>query len=369
MIRMTLRTRPLAAMLAALFLAACGGDGVESVNETPPSHSAGYTQIVAFGDSLTDAGTFNPTTADADPSNDSASGLMFTTKPGGTWAGYIAANLGLPLTPNQQVNFGIVGAGGKVTELGGTDYAEGGARLEVDAANGGVATQTIPGVGTVPVQGATSRSIKTQIDDYLAEHGGAFNDGQLVLIQAGANDFFNFFSTTPPANLQAAAPAFLQATVTSVVTQIGRLKAAGATHIIYANLPELGYTPQFLALGPTTAGLATQLSASYNAAVAQQLAAMDVMVFDTAKLIRDVVASPATYGFANVTTPACNSYTTPGNPATLSALICSPNTLVAPKADLTYLFADGIHPTARAHAIWADQVTASLLATEVASVH
>ncbi|GLS05569.1 hypothetical protein GCM10007860_27250 [Chitiniphilus shinanonensis] len=367
MIRMPLRTRPLAAALTALFLAACGGDGVESVNETPPSHSAGYTQIVAFGDSLTDAGTFNPTTADADPSNDSATGLMFTTKPGGTWAGYIAANLGLSLTPNQQVNFGIVGNGGKVIELGGTDYAEGGARLEVDAANGGVTTQTIPGIGTVPVQGATSRSIKTQIDDYLAEHGSAFNDGQLVLIQGGANDFFNFFSTTPPANLQTAAPAFIQATVTSLVTQIGRLKAAGASHIIYANLPELGYTPQFLALGPTVAGQATALSQSYNNAVAQQLGAMGVTVFDTAKLIRDVVAAPANYGFTNVQTPACNSYTTPGNPATLSALICSPSTLVAPKADLTYLFADGIHPTARAHAIWADQVTATLLADQVAA--
>lgn len=343
---------------AAVVVSGCNDDGYTSSVQPPSGNSQSFAQVVAFGDSLSDAGTYNPTTADANPANDSPSGLTFSTKPGSTWAVYVAGTFGHPLLPNQQVNFGIVGNGGKVMQLGGLNYAEGGARVDVDAPNGGVVMQTIPGVGTVPVQLATSRAIKTQIDDYLAEHGNAFNDGQLVLIQGGANDFFGFLGQVAAGQASPAnAAAVVTAVATSMVTQVGRLRSAGATHIIYSNLPDLGKTPQF----STTplAPLATQLATAYNAAVATQLNAWGVHVFDTAALINQVVASPATYGFTNATTPACNSYTTPGNPATLSSLICSPTTLVAPGADITYVFADGVHPTSRSHAVWADQVTAT----------
>lgn len=342
----------------SVLMSACNDEGYESRVIPPASQSQGFSQIIAFGDSLSDAGTYNPTTADTNPDNDSPSGLIFSTKPGSTWAVYVAATYGHVLHPNRQVNFGVVGAGGQIIELGGLNYAEGGARIEVDAPNGGVVMQTIPGVGTVPVQLATSRSIKSQIDDYLAEHGNAFNDRQLVLIQGGANDFFTFLGQVAADPTQAAnASAVITSTVTAMVTQVGRLKAAGATHIIYSNLPDLGLTPQFRST--PLAGLATTLATNYNAAVATALNGLGVNVFDTSALIQQVVAAPDTYGFTNVTTPVCTSLTTPGNPASLSALICSPTTLVAAGADLTYLFADGVHPTARAHALWSDRVTAT----------
>lgn len=342
----------------SVVMSACDDEGYQSSVVPPSSESQGFSQVVAFGDSLSDAGTYNPTTADTNPANDSPTGLTFSTKPGSTWAVYVAATYGHVLQPNRQVNFGVVGNGGAVMELGGLNYAEGGARIDVDAANGGVVMQPIPGVGTVPVQLATSRSIKTQIDDYLAEHGNAFDDEQLVLIQGGANDFFGFLGQVAAnPSLAANAPTVIANTVTSMVTQVGRLKAAGATHIIYSNLPDLGLTPQFRST--PLAGLASTLSANYNAAVATSLNGLGVNVFDTSALIQQVAASPSTYGFTNVTTPVCTSLTTPGNPASLSALICSPTTLVAPGADLTYLFADGVHPTARAHALWSDQVTAA----------
>ncbi|HEU4484245.1 MAG TPA: SGNH/GDSL hydrolase family protein [Povalibacter sp.] len=346
------------ALVIALFVSACNEDGNESKVNPPPASTQTITQVVAFGDSLSDAGTYNPTTADTDPANDSPSGLIFSTKPGTTYAVYVAGAYGKTLLPNQQVNFGVVGNGGVVMDLGGLDYAEGGARITVDAPNGGVVMQSIPNVGTLPVQLATSRSIKTQIDDYLSEHG-SFSDNQLVLIQGGANDLFLFLGQVAADPSQAAnAATVITETVTAMVTQIGRLKASGASHVIYSNLPDLGLTPQF----STTplAGLATTLATNYNAAVAAQLNAMGgVHIFDTAALIHDVVASPSSYGFTNATAPACNSYTTPGNPATLTSLICSPATLVAPGADITYVFADGVHPTARAHALWADQLTAA----------
>ncbi len=356
--------RPLAALMTTLLLVACGGGGgsTENVVPTTPGQAAGYTQIVAFGDSLTDSGTYNPTTADADPSNDVPVGLMFTTKPGGTWASYIAVALGLPLTPNQQVNFGVVGHGGQVFQLGGLNYAEGGAMLLVDAANGGVNPQPVPGLGTVPVQTQTARAVATQISDYLAEHGNAFNANQLVLIQGGANDLFAFLrQVAGNPSLAANAPTVISNTVTAMVTQIQRLKAAGATHIVYANLPDLGATPQFR--GTALAGLATTLSTNYNAAVKSTLTSSNsgVVIFDTQALISQAIASPASFGFVNVTTPACTSYTTPGDATTVSALICSANTLVAAGADQSYLFADGVHPTARGHQIWAAKAVELIL--------
>lgn len=350
----------LVVLVMTMLLAACGDDAAT----TPPLTGAakGYNQLVVFGDSLTDGGTYNPTTADADPSNDVPVGLPFTTKPGDTWAGYVAYYLGLPLTPNQQVNFGIVGNGGQVFELGGLNYAEGGARILQDAANGGVVTRTIPGLGDVPVQMATSRSIATQVTDYLAENGNAFNSGQLVLIQGGVNDFLAFLDTVAAQPSRAAdAPTVINGTATAMASQIQRLRAAGATSVVYANLPDLGAMPRFR--GTTLAGLATTLSSNYNASVATALRDSGVTVFDTASLFAQAIASPASFGFVNVTYPACTSYSTPGDPATLSALLCSHNTLVAPAADQTYLFADGLHPTARGHQILAGQVLQEILSS------
>lgn len=341
------------AVAATVFLSACNDEGTEA-SVVPPPPSA-ITQVISFGDSLSDAGTYNPTTADTNPANDSPTGFTFSTKPGMTWNSYVAIHFGHMLTPNQQVRFGVVGNGGEVLELGGLNYAEGGARIDEDAPNGGVVMQTIPNVGTVPVQLATSRSIATQIDDYLEEHGNVVDAQALVLIEGGANNFFDFLGQVAQDPAQAAnASAVVAATATAMVTQIARLQAAGATRIIYSNLPDLGLTPQFRTT--PLAGLASQISAGYNAAVADALSGMGVNVFDTAAFMQQVVASPATFGFTNVTTPACTSQTSPGN---VSALICFSTTVVEPGADSTYLFADGVHPTAAAHAVWGQQVIAA----------
>lgn len=345
------------AISATTLLSACNDEGT-SATVLPPASQQTITQVVSFGDSLSDAGTYNPTTADTNPANDVPSGLIFSSKPGMTWASHVAIHFGHTLTPNRQVRFGVVGNGGEVIELGGLAYAEGGARVEVDAPDGGVVMQTIPGVGTVPVQMASSRAIKTQIDDYLAEHGNTFDPQALVLIQGGANDLFGFLGQVAanPA-LAANASAVVTATATAMVTQVARLQAAGADRIIYSSLPDLGLTPQFRTT--PLAGLATQLSLGYNTAVANALSGMGVNVFDTAGLIQQVVTSPDSYGFVNATTPACTSYSTPGNPATLTALLCFATTVVAPGADATYVFADGVHPTSGAHALWGQQVAAT----------
>lgn len=345
------------AVAATLFLSACNDEGTEAVIVSPPA-SSGVTQVVSFGDSLSDVGTYNPTTADTDPSNDSPAGFIFSTKPGMTWNAHVAIHYGKTLSPNRQVKFGVVGNGGEILELGGLAYAEGGARIEEDAPNDGVVMQTIPGVGTVPVQMATSRSIRSQIDAYLTAHGNVVDSQALVLIQGGANNFFNFLGqVAADPTLAANTPDVIAATATAMVGQIARLKAAGATRIIYSSLPDLGLTPQFRTT--PLAGLASQITAGYNAAVENALAGQGVSIFDTAAFMQDVIGAPATYGFANVTEPACTSRSNPNDPASVTALLCFLTTVVSPGADITYLFADGVHPTSSAHALWGQQVAAA----------
>ncbi len=344
------------ALAATVFVSACNDEGTEAVIVSPPAASAPQvTRVISFGDSLSDVGTYNPTTADTDPSNDSPGGFIFSTKPGLTWNSHVAIHFGQTLSPNRQVRFGVVGNGGAILELGGLAYGEGGSRIEEDAPDGGVVMQPIPNVGTVPVQLATSRAIKTQIDDYLTEHGNAIDAQTLVLIQGGANDLFGFLRQVAVDNsLAANAPAVVAATATAMVTQISRLRSAGATRIIYSNLPDLGLTPQFRTTG--LAGLATQISAGYNAAVANALNGTGVHIFDTSAFMQGVIDDPAAFGFANATTPACTSLTNPADPTSLSSLLCFPTTVVAPGADITYLFADGVHPTTSAHSLWGQKV-------------
>jgi outer membrane lipase/esterase len=74
------------------------------------------------------------------------------------------------------------------------------------------------------------------------------------------------------------------------------------------------------------------------------------MAVDTFSLLNEIAASPATYGFTNITGMACNPTPPLGLPQ------CGPANLVAPGAQSNYLFADSIHPTTGAHAIIADLV-------------
>src|SRR5262249_55009366 len=53
-------------------------------------------------------------------------------------------------------------------------------------------------------------------------------------------------------------------------------------------------------------------------------------------LLNEIIANPAGFGFVNVTQPVCT---------TASALNCTPSTLRDPNGNLTWAFADGVHPT------------------------
>ncbi len=249
----------------------------QTANSTRTTAQSGatYDRMVVFGDSLADGGYY--LTLDPRLPRDAGS---FTTNPDPVSPEVLAARLGLPLAP--------------VYGQGGTNYAVGGAR--VTAAN------------------ALSIPVTTQISNYLAA-GGTFGPRDLVYIQGGGNDFFAFQAAGSTNN------AILTTAATQLADQVRRVQAAGATRIVTLAVQTGG-----------AAGL--QL---FNRTFAAALAAGNVnaLYFDTDRLFNELVASPSTYGYTNITGVAC---TVP------SSLACTRSTLVTPNANETYILADSVHP-------------------------
>jgi outer membrane lipase/esterase len=276
-----------------------------------PAFAGPFTQTVFFGDSLTDSGHFRPALIQVAGPNAAILG-RFTTNPGLVWSEFLADYYGTGAISDNQ---------------GGTNYAVGGART---------GTNTSGGLGPIP-------SVSTQLTTYLTAHGGAADPGALYTVWGGANDLF----------AAVAAPSQAQTIVTNAVTAevgvVGSLTNAGARYILVPTVPDLGLTPSFRAQGAAAQAQGTALSTAYNTALFGALASNNLRVIplDTFHLLQEIVANPAPYGITNVTGTACNPQ------ITASSLTCSPLNYAAPNAADTYAFADGVHPSLKAHSILA----------------
>ena len=157
----------------------------------------------------------------------------------------------------------------------------------------------------------------------------------------GANDLFAITNAGAPAATTIASA------VTSEIGIVSQLQNAGAKYILVATVPDLGLTPAFRAQGATAQAQGTALTTTYNSSLFSGLASngLRVIPLDTFNLIREITASPAAYGFSNIAGTACQPQ------ITANSLTCNPSSYVTPDAPNTYLFADGVHPTSRAHQI------------------
>lgn len=322
-------------MSAALFtlLAACGGGGNDSGNDPPISPPKLNFQIVSFGDSLSDVGTYAPI---ASP----VGGRLFTTNPGHVWVQDIAQYYNSTISAAYTIDFTQ-----KLTAQGGFGYAEGGAT---------VATPSGTSDFLVDLIGNVEMPVNQQVASYLQAHG-SFNANQLVLVWAGANDVLRAGSL--PA---AAVP--VQAAATTLAQLIGQIVQGGATHIVVANVPNVGITPK--GFGSADGGVTlTQLSQLFNNTLDAALQANGltdkVIKVDTYSWLNQIFANYQANGFAvSNTGQACNRATTPHD----TALMCSPATYVSFNADQTYMFADDLHLTTRMHTLLAQYVEQQLTA-------
>lgn len=360
-------------------VAACGGGG--DSNNTP---AGGVTlQVVSFGDSLSDVGTYSPVaTADF-------GGGRFTTNPGQIWVQNVAQYYGGTVTPAQTGGLGI-----PLSPASGLGYAQGGSRVTLQ-----------PGVGHAPAgtpnsdfSELTTIPITQQISEYIAAHG-SFNSSQLVLINGGANDILFNLETVQAtaAALQAqaeagaitpaaAAAAVGAATTTAtnaisqaaidLATQIGVIVQSGATHVVVSAMPDIGAAPQGLMSADHGVAL-TQASELFNgtlqAALQQSGLLSKVIYVDTFTWIDGIAANFQANGFTvSNTGTACNLQAMIANATKLgepdpssfgSSLFCSPQTYTVAGADQSYMFADTVHPTTHLYALYASFVEQTIAKT------
>ncbi|CAH2896100.1 MULTISPECIES: SGNH/GDSL hydrolase family protein [Paraburkholderia] len=393
------------ASAAFALLAACGGGSDNNNNASSTPAGGVKLQVVSFGDSLSDAGTYSPVI------QGSFGGGRFTTNPGEVWTQKVAEYYGDTLKPAY-----LGGFGQPLVATGGYGYAQGGSDV-VNAQGKGWAPNNMA---------ATTVPIVTQVANYLGAHS-SFNPNQLVLVNGGANDIFQFAENTANLTalgtaLQTQYPLLVQAgklpntqagqvafivgylqqlsnpqvaqAAAQLAAQVKTIVGAGATHVVVSTVPDIGNTPLGVASNAKTPGSAALLSgiaAAYNYLFVQNLTALGlvgtgkvivvdafawqdqqlpnykalgftVSNTDTACNLSAMQANATAYARAN---PAATNGLTPEQYGSqfASSLFCSPQTYTVAGADQTYMFADTVHPSTHMHALFAQYVQQQIAAT------
>lgn len=273
---------------------------------------ATFSQLYVFGDSLSDTGNVSILTGGAIPGADYYMGRFSN---GPNYADDIASRLGLSLAPSL---------------AGGTDYAYGGARTSYHPSG-------------LPL------GVLSQVADYDS-HYASGDPNALYVVFAGANNLQD--ALADPAN----ANAIVGQAVTDIGTAINALQAKGAQHFIVPDAPDMGLVPRVLELEPLIPGIsgyASLLSAGFNTALNSLLdsyAGLDIRRFDTFGFMHDAVSQPGRFGFS-VVDQRC--YTGDDLNFTGGGSVCA-------NPD-SYLFWDGIHPTAAGHAALASAMYAATI--------
>ena len=387
------------AVAFAGFLASCGGGGGSDTPSAPPFK---FNQLITFGDSLSDVGTYKVGAIAA-----SGGGQFTVNSPTvKNWTELLATKYGLPAPCAAQTGFAslIPGFPGATTANNAAcrNYAQGSARVTnpfgpnskaiqdaVAAGPGGLAA-----AGSVAPLGLTALPVFNQIKNHLAvAPGGSFLPQDLVVILAGGNDvFLNFGGVANAGTAGAGGAAFFagwtaaqqaavlsgpgaasaaQAAAAEGMTKAGTelagyvktlIVAKGAKFVVVVNLPDVGQTPFATGFGATA--LLNQLATTFNAAVAAGLAGVpEVTIVDAYTQGRTQVASPAAFGLSNVTAPACKTgaFAAPGDNPLGSAtggpsITCTTTSTLVGVDTSRYQFADDVHLSPYGNQLLADFV-------------
>ena len=351
----------LASLLLALGLAVSG------------AASAQFTQLIVFGDSLSDSG--NVFSVSGSPPAPYFGG-RFTN--GLVWAEVAANAWGIPLT-----NYAY---GGALTGITNSSNAVNPQGLTGSVYDAGFLPTTAPQPGGFPFPGMMSQALSyAKGVQILAETmnpaapGAIVPDpGALYVVFAGGNDFFAFLQSPQtlgawgasvgldpfdPAfqsnlaakiinlalsNITSGAPInYLGGAVQAPVGVVPLLYGLGARNIAVVNLPDMSLTPAIAALGPASQGAFLQFVNNYNRFLAASLATLrgalpgvNIIEVDLATLARVAVADPAAFGLTNVTDSCVD---------TGCFFTMDPN---------TYLWWDSIHPSAAVHEVLASEIMA-----------
>lgn len=270
-----------------------------------PAQGDDFSDIVVFGDSLSDSGNIYSATDGTYPPEP----YQGRYSDGPVWVEYLAKSLGIS---GKFCNYAF---GGAKTGLSNPDEMDAPGFLTQVAAYTELLTASGTFFTAFPQPGET-----------------------LFIIWIGANDFLGTL-TDPSAAVSDA--------VVNIQTGMTQLVDGGAGKFLVVNLPDLGLTPRMNNDAAASAG-ATQIASLFNSALESMLAQFEsdhpgvvIVRLDTFSMLQDIIAHPDSWGFNNVTEPQLDTDT---------GIV----------AQGRYFFWDGIHPTTAAHKVIARQVATIL---------
>ena len=272
----------------------------------------GIKSIVAFGDTLTDAGNSaiwavgrdDPTLPPSYPppyyDNRATNGLV--------WIEIVAGAYGFDASPSLEggMNFAF---GGAESGYGFSDQDTPNFHAQIRMWNRAVTNEEIR--GPMP--------------------------WQLFVVWFGPNDFMRIIETEQrPITRED-----IQNSVTNIATGILKLHDKGARMFLVPNMPPLHLTPYGLSQSPEMQSTLARLVSAFNNSLGQALTRIE-NAYDKVTILRidveawydDILADPAAFGLVNLTEPALDLAT--------GTVVDNPN---------EYLSWDGFHPTTAGHAL------------------
>lgn len=244
--------------------------------------------LVVFGDSLSDTGIVFRATGGMYPPRSTYFNGRYSN--GRVWVEYLGARLAIPASRIE--NFAC---GGATSSSGFTNM--------------------IPG-------------LLAQVQSYLQSHSW-LNSNSLFVLWAGGNDYLQGATNAAP--------------VENLTKAIELLAKAGAKKILIGNQPDLGQLPA--TRNTANSARLSELSRSHNQQLrrsikqlAQQYSDLQIALFDANALYHEAIATPAAFGFVNVTQAVQASGSNPDQS----------------------LFWDGIHPTTAAHRVLSNRAFTTL---------
>jgi phospholipase/lecithinase/hemolysin len=292
--------------------------------------ASAYTQLFAFGDSLSDAGNHFQVTGSPPPPY-----FMGHASNGPTWVEDLSLQLHLgPLAPSL---------------LNGNDFAFAAAQSGETDANPNVLA------GTATPNPTRIFDLDAQVAAYHKAHPDPV-PGALYTLDIGANDISAALTTFPTDPLEI--KAVVSQAAANTIGAVLDLYNDGARDLLFYEVPDAGLTP--LVFGTPQQSLISGIALTFDQAVLAGLNGLNapgLKVFDlqTFGLIDDIVGDPTRFGFNPATIhDACLD--------TAAGALCS----TLPAVQDTYLFWDDVHPTERGHSITASFARA-LVAPEPAT--
>ena len=269
--------------------------------------------LVVFGDSIVDQGNTQIAViggGGADPTPASA--------------GYFEGRFTNGFNPADTLSFAIDGTEATGSLSGGTNFAFGGATARDDG-------EGVP-------------DFEAQVGFYLDSlGGGAADSDSLFLINIGGNDIIDI-AFAPPAD----APGIIGDAVTSIVTGILSLQAAGAEDFLFVGVGDVGGIP----LVPAAfSGAVRGATIALNTAIEDAITPLGVDFFDTIGLFDGITAAPELFGLPADIDLDTSCLTAGGGAA-------------PPAGDPTcagFAFFDDVHPTSAVLEILGNELVATVV--------